>query len=63
MTSAVTDFAQYTSLRAAAERNDPAVLREVAGQFEALFLQTMLKNMREASLGDPIFGNMLQEAA
>jgi len=57
MTAAITDFNQYTGLRAAADRNDPAALREVASQFEALFLQTMLKNMREASLGDPIFGN------
>lgn len=57
MTAAITDFNQYTGLRAAAGQNDPAALREVAGQFEALFLQTMLKNMREASLGDPLFGN------
>lgn len=56
MTAAITDFNQFTGLRAAAERNDPAALREVAGQFEALFLQSMLKSMREASLGDPIFG-------
>jgi len=57
MTAAITDFNQYTGLRAAAGQNDPAAIREVASQFEALFLQTMLKNMREASLGDPIFGN------
>ncbi len=57
MTATITDFNQFTGLRAAADNNDPAALREVAGQFEALFLQTMLKNMREASLGDPIFGN------
>jgi flagellar protein FlgJ len=57
MTAAITDFTQYTGLRVAAEKNDPAALREVASQFEALFLQSMLKNMREASLGDPIFGN------
>lgn len=57
MTSAITDFNQFTGLRAAAAKNDPAVLREVAGQFEALFLQSMLKSMREASLGDPIFGD------
>lgn len=57
MTAAITDFNQYTELRTAAGQNDPAALREVASQFEALFLQTMLKNMREASLGDPIFGN------
>lgn len=56
MTAAITDFNQFTGLRAAANKNDPAALREVAGQFEALFLQSMLKSMREASLGDPIFG-------
>lgn len=57
MTAAITDFTQYTGLRAAAQQNDPAALREVASQFEALFVQSMLKNMRAASLGDPIFGN------
>ena len=57
MTAAITDFSQFTGLRAAADRNDPAALREVAGQFEALFLQSMLKSMREASLGDPLFGD------
>jgi len=57
MTAAITDFTQYAGLRLAAENKDPAVLREVAGQFEALFVQSLLKNMREASLGDPLFGN------
>ncbi len=57
MTSSITDFSQYAGLRKAAAQNDPAALREVANQFEALFLQTMLKNMREASLGDPLFGD------
>lgn len=56
MTVAITDFNHFTTLRAAAERNDPSVLREVAGQFEALFVQTLLKNMRDASLAEPIFG-------
>ncbi|HNP34441.1 MAG TPA: flagellar assembly peptidoglycan hydrolase FlgJ [Woeseiaceae bacterium] len=57
MTAAITDFSQFTALRSAADNNDPAALREVAGQFEALFLQSMLKNMREASLGDPLIGD------
>ena len=57
MTAPITDFSQFTELRGAAAQNDPAVLREVAGQFEALFLQTMLRNMREASLGDPLLAN------
>lgn len=56
MTAAITDFAQFSNLRAGAKTNDPAVLREVAGQFEALFIQTMFKNMRDTSLADPIFG-------
>lgn len=56
MTSAVTDFTQYADLRYGAENNDRTTLRKVAGQFEALFLESMMKNMREASLGDPIFG-------
>ena len=60
MTAAITDFSQFASLRVAADNNDPEVLREVAGQFEALFIQTMLKNMREASLGDPLLGDSNQ---
>ncbi|MDJ0750708.1 MAG: glucosaminidase domain-containing protein [Woeseiaceae bacterium] len=57
MTAAITDFNQYAGMRAAAGRNDPAVLRDVANQFEALFVQQMLKSMRDASLGDPLLGN------
>ncbi len=56
MVAPVHDMSQFAGLRARAENNDPAALREVAGQFEALFLQTMLKSMRDASVGDPIFG-------
>lgn len=56
MTAAITDFSQFAELRRGADNNDPAVLREVAGQFEALFLQSMLKSMRDASIGDPLFG-------
>ncbi len=56
MTSAITDFTQYNRMRLDASANSPAVLREVAGLFEALFVETLLKNMRESSLGDPIFG-------
>lgn len=60
MTGAITDFTQYTELRRDAQNNDPAALREVAGQFEALFLQMMLKNMREASIGDSLMGDSEQ---
>lgn len=55
MTAAVTDFSQFTALRRGAEQNDPETLRAVAGQFEALFIETLLKNMRDASLGDSLF--------
>ncbi len=56
MTSAITDFSQYDRMRLDANADSPAVLREVAGQFEALFVETLLKNMRSSNLGDPIFG-------
>ncbi|MDJ0941593.1 MAG: flagellar assembly peptidoglycan hydrolase FlgJ [Woeseiaceae bacterium] len=57
MTAAITDLHQFAELRRGADNRDPAVLREVASQFEAIFLQTMLKSMRDASIGDPIFGD------
>lgn len=60
MTAAVTDFSQYQRMRQDIDSRDPAVLREVAGQFEALFLEILLKDMRSASLGDPIFGGSSQ---
>ncbi|MDJ0757816.1 MAG: flagellar assembly peptidoglycan hydrolase FlgJ [Woeseiaceae bacterium] len=60
MTVSATDFNQFTEMRAAAERKDPAVINEVANQFEALFLQMMLKNMRAASFGDPLMGDSKQ---
>ena len=60
MTSAVTDFSQYSRMRLGADANDPAVLREVAGQFEALFIEILLKDMRNSRLGEPIFGQSQQ---
>ncbi|MGI9262325.1 MAG: glucosaminidase domain-containing protein [Woeseiaceae bacterium] len=58
MTTAVTDFHQFAALRHAANQQDPdpAVLEKVAGQFEALFIDTLMKNMRSSSLGEPLFG-------
>lgn len=57
MTFAVTDFSQYAALQRGAACDDPATLRAVAGQFEALFIETVLESARNASLGDPILGN------
>jgi peptidoglycan hydrolase FlgJ len=53
-----TDLQGLAKLRASAQANprDPATIRAVAGQFEALFTQMVLKSMREASLGDPSLG-------
>ena len=51
-----TDFQGLSDLRHAARDNDsPEALDEVARQFEALFVQMMLKSMRDANLGDGIF--------
>jgi len=47
-----TDFQGLASLRAKSGANDPETLRKVAGQFEALFIQMMLKSMRDANLGE-----------
>ncbi len=43
------------SVRRDVRKGDAAGLREVAHQFESLFLRMMLKSMREASSGDPYF--------
>jgi flagellar protein FlgJ len=54
-----TDFQGLTKLRAdvRADAKSQKNLQEVAGQFEALFTQMVLKNMREAKLADGIFGS------
>ena len=39
----------------ASSPHDPATLRAVAQQFEALFIGMMMKSMREAKLGDGLF--------
>ncbi len=49
------DFAALAGLRARAGREGRAALREVAREFEALFLQTLLERMRAAGGGDPLF--------
>jgi len=44
-----TDFSALGELRGKAQRNQAGALRESAEQFEALFIQMMLKSMRDAS--------------
>jgi len=51
-----TDVGGLAELRSRAQAHDPKALRAAATRVEALFLQMMLKSMRAASPGDPIFG-------
>ena len=46
-----TDFQGLARLRAEAANNSPEALRETAAQFEAIFVQMMLKSMRDTSFG------------
>jgi flagellar protein FlgJ len=51
MTGAIySDFTQFGSLRAEATKNPNVAVEEVAAQFESLFLQQMLKTMRDATV-------------
>lgn len=46
--SVYTDFNELANLRHGAEKNSPEALKKAAQQFEAMFMQMMLKSMREA---------------
>lgn len=50
------DTQSLASLKTAAAADREESTREVAEHFEALFIQMMLKSMRDASLGDDILG-------
>ncbi len=56
------DLGELTALRAAARRDarSPETLRRVAGEFEALFLQMVLKGMRAAHLAEDAFASDAQ---
>ena len=54
-TPTYTDFAGLAEMRAQSRVDPQASLRKVAKQFESIFIQMMLKSMREASMGDDIF--------
>lgn len=55
--AAFTDLAALAQVRPAAADGQRSALREAAGQFEALLVQTMLKGMRTTSLGSDLFGS------
>ena len=50
-----TDFSGLNTMRAEARVDPQASLKQVAKQFEGIFIQMMLKSMRDASMGDAIF--------
>ncbi|MDH5189958.1 MAG: flagellar assembly peptidoglycan hydrolase FlgJ [Gammaproteobacteria bacterium] len=50
-----TDFNGLAQLRRDVRNDSPEAIKKVAEQFEALFLQMMLKSMRDASFGDELF--------
>ncbi len=50
-----TEFSGLHKLKLAAKNATPEALEEVANQFEAFFLKMMLKQMRDASLGEGMF--------
>lgn len=51
------DFGHLASLRAEAAANPNAALEDVAQQFESLFLQMMLKSMRQATIKSDLFNS------
>lgn len=53
----VTDFQGLQSLKSLSSKSSPEVIAKVAEQFEGIFLQMMLKNMRQSSLGDGLLDN------
>ncbi len=56
-----TDFSGLAALRARAREDQEAALDQVSRQFESLFLQMMLKSMRDASLGGGLLDSRQSE--
>ena len=52
---AYTDFSQFAEMRREAQLTPQDSLPAVAKQFEGIFVNMMLKSMRDASFGDPLF--------
>lgn len=50
-----TDLSGFGALRHQAETDQNAALPAVAKQFESMFTQMLLKSMRDANFGDPLF--------
>jgi len=52
-----TDFQGLNQLKTQARNKSPEAIRAVARQFETLFVQMMLKSMRDANIGEGLFDN------
>ena len=52
-----TDISGLNDLKMQARTDKQSAIKDVAKQFESLFMNMMLKSMRDASMGDPIFDN------
>jgi peptidoglycan hydrolase FlgJ len=55
--SSSSDATSIASLRSAAARDPKAAIRETAKQFEALFMQQLMKSMREATMSSGMLDN------
>ncbi len=58
---AYTDFSQFAEMRLNAKQDPNASLKEVARQFESIFINMVMKSMRDASFGDPLFDSNQSE--
>lgn len=59
--SAYTDLHSLEQLKSNARVDQDKALPEVARQFESIFLAMIIKSMRQASMGDPIFSSSAGE--
>lgn len=55
--SFATDLKDLSALRQSAQQNSPEAVKGAAKQFEALFMNMLMKSMREASPQDGLFDN------
>ena len=55
--SVYNDFSEFSKLKVQSKTDSPAALKQVAKQFEALFLNNILKGMRSAQLAEGVFDN------
>jgi flagellar protein FlgJ len=56
-----TDFRDLTRLQQKAAGDGTSAVKEASKQYEAVFIQMMLKSMRQALPGDPLFGSQQQD--